>query len=148
PGYFGIRRFPYTRDMTKNGLTFKHVTNGVMLPPGPQNQIPVDNFEPHDEGEVWCMMLFQAYSGMLIANAHPFTEMKRRMADYVVVGMQMAPADATITEQRDGVLAAAAAADLADFTVLAQGFADRGAGTCAVSPARDSQDGSGVVEDF
>src|SRR5262249_12502589 len=54
----------------------------------------------------------------------------------------------TITEQRDGVLAAAAAADPGDFLLLAQGFAERGAGTCAVSPPTDSFDGSGVVEDF
>ena len=26
--YYGIRRYPYSRDMTKNPLTFKHIANG------------------------------------------------------------------------------------------------------------------------
>ena len=30
--YFGLRRFPYSRDMTKNPLTFRHITDGVTLP--------------------------------------------------------------------------------------------------------------------
>ena len=33
--YFGIRRYPYSTDMTKNPLTFKHIANGVTLPVGP-----------------------------------------------------------------------------------------------------------------
>jgi len=147
-GYFGIRRFPYTRVMAKNGLTFKHITNGVALPAGPQAAVGGVNFEVHNAGEVWAQMLFQGYSSLLLNGGHTFDEAKRRMADYVVVGMQMAPTEPTFTEQRDGLLAAAAAADLADFMILAQGFADRGAGTCAVSPARNSQNGNGVVEDF
>ena len=35
--YFGIRRFPYSVDFTKNGLTFKHIQNGVPLPSTPIN---------------------------------------------------------------------------------------------------------------
>ncbi len=147
-GYYGVRRFPYTRDFTKNGLTFKHVTNNVALPAGPQAAVGGVNFEVHNAGEVWSSMMFQAYTGLLLNGGHTFDEAKRRMADYVVAGMQMAPTDPTFTEQRDGVLAAAAAADPADFVLLATGFAERGAGTCAVSPARNSQNGNGVVEDF
>ncbi len=147
-GYFGVRRYPYSNDKAKNGLTFKHVENGVNLPAGPIQQAAPDNWETHNVGEVWTTMLFQAYTKLLVSGGHPFAEAKRRMADYIVAGMKMAPTDPTITEQRDGVLAAAAAADSNDFLLLAQGFADRGAGTCAVSPDRNSSDGSGVVEDF
>src|SRR6185503_14205479 len=50
-GYFGIRRYPYTRDFSKNGLTFKHLANGVALPPGPQNSAASDNWEVHNAGE-------------------------------------------------------------------------------------------------
>jgi large repetitive protein len=146
--YFGIRRFPYTRDMTKNGLTFKHITNNVPLPPGPQSPIPVENFEVHNAGEVWASMVFEAYTNLLLQGGHPFAEAKRRMTEYIVAGMMMAPANPTFTEQRDGVLAAAFAADPADFELLAAGFAKRGAGTCAVSPPRSSTTGQGVVEDF
>ena len=70
------------------------------------------------------------------------------MGDYVVTGMKLAPTNPTFTEQRDGILAAAAAADPADLAVLAQAFAKRGAGSCAVSPPRASQDLAGVVESF
>lgn len=147
-GYFGIRRFPYSRDMTKNGLTFKNVTSGEPLPAGPNQDAGFDNWESHNAGEVWAQMLFQAYTELLMNGGHSFTDAKRRMADYIVAGMKMAPANPTFTEQRDGILAAAAAADPADLTLLAQGFAARGAGSCAVSPPTDSPDGSGVVEDF
>jgi len=147
-GYFGVRRFPYSNDKTKNGLTFKHVENGVNMPPGPIQVAAPDNWEIHNVGEVWASMLFQGYTNLLTQGGHPFAETKRRMADYIVAGMKMAPANPTITEQRDGVLSAAQAADPNDFLLLAQGFAARGAGTCAVSPPRDSADGSGVVEDF
>ena len=30
--YYGIRRYPYSRDMTKNPLTFRHIGDGVALP--------------------------------------------------------------------------------------------------------------------
>src|SRR5262249_1511154 len=88
------------------------------------------------------------YTEMLINGGHTFDETKRRMADYLVAGMKMAPLNPTFTEQRDGILAAASVADPNDFLLLAQGFATRGAGTCGVSPDRNSADGSGVIEDF
>jgi MYXO-CTERM domain-containing protein len=147
-GYFGIRRFPYSRDKTKNGLTFKHVTNNVALPAGPTQPAAPENWEVHNSGEVWAQMLFQAYTELIINGGHTFAEARRRMADYIVGGMKMAPANPTFTQQRDGILATAAAADQSDFVLLAQGFADRGAGTCAVSPASNSTTGAGVVEDF
>src|SRR5262249_24559736 len=37
--YFGIRRLPYSTDMTKDPLTFKHIQNGVALPCG---SVPID----------------------------------------------------------------------------------------------------------
>jgi MYXO-CTERM domain-containing protein len=148
-GYFGIRRYPYSRDLKKNPLTFKHVTNGVALPAGvPMAPWAPDNWEVHNSGEVWAQMVFDAYTNLIKDGGHTFDEAKRRMTDYLAGGMMMAPKDPTFTEQRDGILAAAAAADENDLKLLAQGFARRGAGTCAVSPDRFSGDGSGVVEDF
>lgn len=146
--YFGIRRFAYSRDFAKNGLTFKHVTNGVALPTTPQNGSFPDNWEVHNSGEVWASMMFQAYTQLLLNGGHTFVEAKRRMADYVVAGMMLTPNNPTFTEQRDGLIAAARAMDANDALLLAQGFAARGAGTCAVSPPIDSLTGSGVVEDF
>jgi len=156
PAYFGIRRYPYSVDFTKNALTFKHITSGQALPAG----VPVaasaagnDNAESHAAGEVWAAMLFEAYVALLKRSQGPnapysFAEAQRRMADYVEGGLKLAPADPTFTEQRDAILAAAAASDLDDVAVMAAAFARRGAGTCAVSPPRDSSDLSGVVESF
>jgi hypothetical protein len=33
--YFSIRRFPYSADMGRNPLTFRHISDGSALPPGP-----------------------------------------------------------------------------------------------------------------
>ena len=151
--YFGIRRFPYSTDMTINGLTFKHISNSATMPSGPQNPIPVENFEVHNAGEIWAAMLFEAQAALIERSKQPgapynFEGARRRMADYVVAGMKITPVDPTHTEQRDAILAAAAASDVEDLKLLAKAFAKRGAGSCAVSPPRDSADGEGVVESF
>jgi hypothetical protein len=41
PIYFGIRRYPYSTNLNKNPLTFKHTTTGVPLPVGPPVNSPV-----------------------------------------------------------------------------------------------------------
>jgi hypothetical protein len=153
--YFGIRRFPYSVDFTKNALTFRHISAGVALPTGmPIGPAGPDNFEVHNAGEIWAQMMFDAYVNLVKDSTggssprYTFDQAKRKMADYVVAGMEAAPTEPTYTEQRDGILAAAAAAEPLDFTQMAQGFATRGAGTCAKSPDRFSTDLVGVVEDF
>jgi large repetitive protein len=154
PGYFGIRRYPYSTDLTKSPLTFKYIADGEPLPAGvPVADTGGPNSEVHNTGEIWAAMLFEAYVALLKQTGSPgapytFAEARRRMSDYVVAGMKITPPDPTITEQRDAVLAAALAADPKDFALMAKGFAKRGAGTCAVSPPRQSKDFAGVVESF
>src|SRR5262249_24904394 len=66
--YFGIRRYPYSNDLTKNTLTFKHVQNGVALPTNPPPAFGGDganNAEVHNTGEVWASMLWDCYVGLL-----------------------------------------------------------------------------------
>ena len=164
--YFGIRRVPYSIDFTKNALTFKHITDGVPLPAVPT--LPGGpNSEVHNAGEIWTTMLWEGYVALQKARgSDSFDEVRRRMADYVVGGLKLAPLDATYTEQRDAILAAAASANgdddhghghggkhshpagASDMLTLATAFARRGAGSCAVSPPRDSVDFAGVVESF
>lgn len=152
PGYFGLRRAAYSVDPTKNALSFTHIQDGEDLPSGfPLQPSGAPNSEVHRTGEIWASMLFEGYYRMLMRTTGPspaygFAEAQRRMADYVVAGMKLAPPDPTFTEQRDAVLAAAGANDLDDMLALAEGFAARGAGSCAVSPPRDSTDNVGVVE--
>jgi len=144
--YYGIRRAPYSISTDVNALSFRHISDAESLPDSHPIQQFGNNAEVHNAGEVWTSMLLEAYATLI--EAHPFAEAKRRMSDYIVGGMKMAPPDPTYTEQRDGILAAAMAADADDFLALAQGFARRGAGTCAVSPPKESVDFVGVEEDF
>jgi hypothetical protein len=164
--YFGIRRVPYSVDFTKNAFTFKHISDGVALPAVPTSPGGA-NSEVHNAGEIWTTMLWEGYVALQKARGprESFDDIRRRMADYVVAGLSMAPNDATYTEQRDAILGAAAAAvrrdpgedkeakrerraAAGDLLTLARAFARRGAGTCAVSPARDSVNFAGVVESF
>ncbi len=153
-GYYGIRRIPYSVNTDKNALTFKHISDGQALPATNDIQpIQAPNSEVHNAGEIWAAMMWEALVDILKRSQQPgapysFEEGRRRMANYVVGGMKLAPANPTFLEQRDAILAAAAAADIEDMKIIASAFAKRGAGSCAVSPATDSTDFAGVVESF
>jgi large repetitive protein len=147
--YFGIRRAPYSVDFTKNGFTFKHISDGQALPTtmvAVSNGLP--NSEVHNTGEVWAAMLWEGYVAMLRDSRFTFAQAQDRMQRYVVAGLKLTPANPTFTEARDGILAAAAAQDVADLRLLASAFARRGLGIKAVSPARESTTNTPVVEDF
>ncbi len=149
PGYFGIRRYPYSTDKTKNPLTYGLIANGVPLPKGvpvSKELLGIPNSEVHNIGEVWAQMLFEAYASLLLR--HPYATAHRRMTDYVEAGFKLAPTDPTLLEQRDAILAAARAADPSDFDSMAAAFAKRGAGACALSPPRESTTMIGAVESF
>ncbi|MGH2898161.1 MAG: M36 family metallopeptidase, partial [Solirubrobacteraceae bacterium] len=146
PGYFGIRRFPYSIDRTKNALSFRHISDSEPLPDVPTN-VPfaaVPNSESHNAGEVWATMMWEAYNVLL--DAHSYADARRRMSDYVVAGLLLTPPDATFTEARDAILAAVSTLDRDDMLLIAAAFAGRGAGTCAVSPDHRVAGNLGVVE--
>ncbi|HEU4409000.1 MAG TPA: M36 family metallopeptidase, partial [Polyangiaceae bacterium] len=145
--YFGIRRYPYSTDRNKNPLSFRHVAtkNEVPIVGGPpinddfvtenaagEAVLVNNNSETHNAGEVWASILFDAYARLLAA--HPFEVAQRRMADYVVGGMKLAPVEPTFTQQRDAILAYVYNADDVDFRRFVQAFAGRGMGAGAVSP--------------
>ncbi|MBN1208153.1 MAG: myxosortase-dependent M36 family metallopeptidase [Myxococcaceae bacterium] len=146
--YFGIRRVPYSTDMTKNGLTYKHISNGNALPNHPVSggASGLGNSQVHNSGEVWSTMLWECYASLL--NVYPFQEAQRRMKAYLVAGYKLTPNSPTILEARDALLAAVAAAAPADYTRFAQAFAKRGAGFGAKGPDRESADNVGVVESY
>jgi len=150
--YFGIRRYPYSADLTKSPLTFKHIQNGTALP----KDIPISfgedgryNAEVHATGEVWSAMLWQCYVGLLRDKPRlTYEEATKRMKSYLVAGLKATPRDPTIIEARDALLTAMYAADQADFKLCAKGFAERGAGTGAKGPAYTSTTNVGVTESF
>ncbi|MDC0666262.1 M36 family metallopeptidase [Nannocystis radixulma] len=152
PGpFFGLRRYTYSTDTSKNALTFRHISDGEPLPDGtPTAPSTLPNSGVHNAGEVWATMLWEVYVALHEAHAGDleFDAVRRRMSDYVVAGMMLAPTQPSYTEQRDAMLTAIGQHSVDDFVTAAQAFARRGAGTCAVSPPNDSTDLVGVVEDF
>jgi len=150
--YYGIRRYPYSRDVSKNPLTFKHIQNGVALPAIPTPAFGADganNAEVHNTGEVWASMLWACYSNLLNDTTRlTFAQAQDRMKNYLVAGYKLTPTAPTIIEGRDALLAAMQAQDSVDYTLCHRGFASRGAGTGAVAPDRYSTDNAGVVESF
>jgi MYXO-CTERM domain-containing protein len=149
PAFFGIRRMAYSANFDVNSATFRMISNGQMFPEGmPVSNNSQPNSEVHNAGEIWATVLLEVYVGLLREGGYSFEVAQRRMADYVTAGLKMTPPSATFTEGRDGILAAAAAADTRDLSIIAEAFARRGMGTGAISPPRNSTDLVGVTEDF
>ena len=149
--YYGTRRVPYTRDPSKNALSFRHITEGEPLPSGhPMASDSSSNAESHNVGEIWATTLFDAYLALQEAGpdqGRSFDEVQRRMGDLMVLGLELAPSDPTFLELRDALLAAAAIDSPEDAATIAVAFAGRGMGSCASGPDSSSTDLSGVVED-
>lgn len=141
--YFGIRRFPYSRDRTKNDLSLRHISDGVALPTTPGLPGGV-NSEVHNAGEIWATMMWEALN--VLVDEHGVDVGRRRMADYMVAGLLLTPPNATYTEGRDGILAAASALDSDDMLLMAAAFAGRGAGSCAIPAPNTTAGNVGIVE--
>lgn len=148
--YYGLRRYPYSTDMSKNPLTLRHIVDGQALPDtstAPRNPAAGGlNAEVHNAGEVWASMLWECYASLL--NAHPFQEAQDRMKSYLVAGYKLTPVNPTLIEARDALLAAAGASDPADYMRFASAFAKRGAGVQASVPDRYSGTNAGVTESY
>jgi large repetitive protein len=142
--YFGIRRFPYSLDRTKNDLRFRHIGDDAPLPTSMPGHPGGANSEVHNTGEVWASMLWEVFN--VLIDEHGVPVARRRMSDYVVAGLMLTPPEATFTEARDAILAAASGLDSDDMLLMAAAFAGRGAGSCAVAPSNDVSDNSGVIE--
>ena len=149
--YYGVRRYPYSRDMAKNPLTFRHIADGVPLPGTPPSSPRVSgaNSEVHSTGEVWAAMLWECYSNLLLdAPRLTFAAAQDRMKRYLVAAYKLTPAEPTFTSARDALLAVMQAQDPADAALCMAGFAKRGAGAGAIAPNAYSEDNAGVVESF
>ncbi|HMG52193.1 MAG TPA: M36 family metallopeptidase [Kofleriaceae bacterium] len=142
--YFGIRRFPYSTDRTKNALSFRHISDANPLPTDTPGLPGGANSEVHNAGEVWAQMLWDVLNAL--ADQHGVTIARRRMTDYAVGGLLLTPPNASHTEARDAILAAASALDTDGMTLMAAAFAGRGIGSCAISPPITSTTNAGVVE--
>lgn len=149
--YYGMRRVPYSVNLSKNPLTFRHIENGVALPSTSLIAFGLDgkdNAEVHNVGEVWATMLWECYVSLLRDPRYTFEQANDRMRRYLVASLKLTPNTPSMTEARDAVLAAAYATDKQDFNHFVLAFARRGAGTGAVAPSTDSTTNSGVAESY
>jgi hypothetical protein len=146
--YFSIRRYPYSADMTKNPLTFHHISDGVVLPTGPPRNPNGGgpNSEVHNAGEVWCAALWEVFVALVAAHGH--VDAERRMLEYVIGGLKLTPSMPTFTQARDGLLDAVTVLNMGDLPAAWAGFAKRGMGVGAISPPATSTSLAGVVESF
>ena len=112
-GYFGIRRVPYSTSTSINALSFRHMTNGAVLPTDHHPmRVFGANAEVHNAGEIWATALWEAY--VALQQALGFEEARKRMASYVVTGLLLAPNNSSPTEMRDALLLAALSSSQAD----------------------------------
>lgn len=146
--YFGVRRAPYSHDPAFNALSFRHISTGEALPDITLDDDGYDNAEVHNAGEVWASALFDAYLSLQRERTTSFEDVRQKWASIVVTALQISPDDTTYIEGRDALIAAALAGSPDDAMRIAEAFAGRGMGSCAVGPDRYSEDLAGVVEDF
>ncbi|QGX41286.1 M36 family metallopeptidase [Permianibacter aggregans] len=146
--YYGIRRLPYSTDFNKNALTFRHISNGQLLPLENNPRFGAggtDNAQVHATGEVWCSMLWEGYADLL--RTRGFAEGHTRMKTYLVAGMKAIGVNSpTFTQARDALLAAIPDTD--DRTLFRNAFARRGLGINAISPDIASDQNPNAQESY
>jgi hypothetical protein len=146
--YYSIRRYPYSADMGKNPMTFKHIGDDVVLPVGPPSNPTAGgpNSEVHNAGEVWCTALWEVFVNLVAKHGH--AEGERRVLQYVIGGLKVTPSRPTFTQARDAIVTAVSALDPDDLDPVWRGFAKRGMGAAAVAPPSSSSSLAGVTESF
>jgi len=146
--YFGIRRYPYCTDMTKNPLTFKDIdplqaSSHTGIPRSPI--IGTTANEVHNMGEVWCMTLREARANLIMK--YGWAIGNQLILQLVTDGMNLSPANPNFLQTRDAILQADQVdTGGANQYELWSAFAKRGMGFSATSPV--SSTATGVVEAF
>jgi hypothetical protein len=149
--YHGVRRFPYSTDLSINPLSLRHISDEH---PTPANMPKYDwklrsltNAFIHTAGEVWASALWQCSRNVIAAQpAHAFAATRDRVMSNVLAGLALFPARPTYTQARDAMLFAMRADNEADYRRCRAGFAARGFGAGAIAPDATSVDLVGVVE--
>ena len=149
--YFGIRRYPYSTDLSRSPLTFKdidpaQISEHIGVPISPLFGFnPFNAGEVHAQGEVWCAMLWQARANLI--RKHGYAAGNQLILQLVTDGMKLSPPNPTFTQARDAIiLADQVNTQGANYSDLWAAFARRGLGFSAV--ALESATTSGVEEAF
>ncbi len=149
--YFGIRRYPYSTDLTKNPLTFKDIDPAQALPHEGVPLTPRMRFDPkragdvHRQGEVWCSALWEVRAGLI--TKYGFEPGNRLTLQLITDALKLTPPNPTFTQARDAIFQA----DLVNnggvnHPELWIAFAKRGLGLGAGSPPNWTT--AGVAESF
>jgi hypothetical protein len=144
--YFGIRRYPYSTDMSKNPLTFKDIDGSQANPHAgiPKNPLNAGS-QVHRDGEVWCSALWEARANLIAK--YGFSIGNEVILQLVTDGMILSPPNPNFVEARDAILQADLVGNSgANHSELWAAFAKRGLGYFATSP--EGTTASGVVESF
>lgn len=150
--YFGDRHYPYSTDLTRNPLTFKDIdpaqaSTHVGVPTSPLygQWDPTQADEVHNQGEVWCVTLWETRVNLVTKYGWPVgNELTLQL---VTDGMKLSPANPNFLEARDAILLADEVNNGgANTPAIWAGFAKRGMGFSATSPSSDTT--AGVVEAY
>ena len=146
--YYGIRRYPYSTDLTKNPLTLRDIDNTKASPHTGIPRSPIIGNtanEVHNMGEVWCVTLWDARANLVAK--YGWTNGNELVLQIVTDGMKLSPTNPTFLQARDAIVQA-------DFVnngganrgELWAAFAKRGMGASAIVPASGTT--TGVLEAF
>jgi hypothetical protein len=148
--YFGVRRYPYATDMTKNPLTFKDIDptqadEHFGIPISPLYEGMSYPEEVHFQGEVWCSMLWEVRVNLV--DTYGWETGNQMAMQLVTDGLKLSPPNPTFVEARDAILEAdEILTGAANTTEIWMGFAKRGLGYSSSAPS--SHTTVGVVEAY
>jgi hypothetical protein len=148
--YFGIRRVPYSTDMTKDPETYADIDPTQFTFAGNAPLSPVFGSgggspnEVHNVGEIWCTTLLEGRANLWDQYGFAGNE---RMMQLVVDGLKLEVTNPNMLQARDAILQADQADYAgADLCLLWKAFTKRGMGPQATSPSGSTA--TGVVESF
>jgi hypothetical protein len=145
--YYGIRRFPYSTDLNKAPQTFADLDPNQQSFPASVPRSPLIGNSAtavHNVGETWCNALLECRANMITALGFGASD---TFLQLVVDGMKLSAGNPNFLQARDAILQADIANHGgANLGHLWAGFAKRGMGSSATSPASSTT--VGIVEAF
>lgn len=163
--YYGIRRFPVAvwasrgpNGLPHNPLTFRYMNADCNTQIGSSTTNPNSAYprgligtticdQVHNLGEIWAVTLWEVRDQLI--QRYGAAEGNRRMLQYLTDAMKLSPLNPTFLQERDAILAAAAAVDAGDLGPMWRGFAIRGLGfSASIQNAGTGSNNTAVTEAF
>jgi Fungalysin metallopeptidase (M36)/IgGFc binding protein/Bacterial Ig domain/K319L-like, PKD domain/Fungalysin/Thermolysin Propeptide Motif/Fibronectin type III domain len=146
--YYGIRHYPYCTDTNKDPLTFADIDPSHALPHSGVPRSPlmgifsaVQAGEVHNQGEVWCSMLWELRANLI--NKYGPESGNNLALQLVTDGMKLSPANPNFVQARDAILLADRIySGGVNASEIWSAFAKRGLGYSAKAPESDTTTGA------